>query len=77
MQRTQVRSLDWEDPTHSGATKPMCHTAIEPVLQDPQATANEPTCLNYQSLCSTHNKRSYRNKKPVHRNKRVTPTPHN
>ena len=25
MQGTQVRSLVWEDPTCSGATKPMCH----------------------------------------------------
>ena len=34
MQETQVWSLVWEDPTCSGATKPMCHNygacALEP-----------------------------------------------
>lgn len=29
MQRTQVQSLDWEDPRHCGATKPW-DTATEP-----------------------------------------------
>ena len=71
MQGTQVQSLDREDPTCCGATKPMHHKhwawALEPVrhnywahvLQLLKPMRGEPM------IC---NKRSHCNKKPVHHN---------
>ena len=59
MQGTRVGALVREDPTCHGATKPMRHNywACVPQLL-------KPTCLEPV----LHNKRSHRNKKPVHCN---------
>ena len=69
MQGTQVRALVWEDPTCHGATKPVCHNywacTLEPMSHNYWARVPQllkPACLE-PMLC---NKRSHRNKKPVH-----------
>ena len=41
IQETQFRSLIWEDPTCHGATKPMQHRTICPVLLSLGATTAE------------------------------------
>ena len=73
VQGTRVRALDQEDPTGCGATKPVHHNY--------QAYAVEPTCHNYWKPMRLepvlHSKRSHRNEKPAHRNKRVAAIHHN
>ena len=41
MQETQMGSLIWEDPACRGAARPLCTTAIEPVLWSPGAASTE------------------------------------
>ena len=71
MQETWVRSLVWEDPTCSGATKPVYHNYW--------ARALEPRSRNYWAykpqllepvLC---NKRSHRNEESMQHHWRVAP----
>ena len=72
VQGTRVRALVREDPTCSGAAKPVCHNywacALEPVSHNYRACVLKllkPTHLEPV----LHNKRSHRNEKPVHCNK--------
>ena len=72
MQATQVRPQAGEDPTCSGATKPVRHNywacALEPASHN--YWAREPQLLKPVRLEPVpHNKRSHHNEKPVHRNK--------
>ena len=60
MQGTRVRSLFWEDPTCHGATKSSSHNYWDHMPQLLKHTCLEPML---------HNKRSYCNEKPAHRNK--------
>ena len=71
MQGTWLRALVWEDPTCHGATKPMHHNSwacdLEPVSHNYWARVPQllkPACLEPV----LHDKRSYCNEKPVHRN---------
>ena len=71
MQGTRVESLVWEDPTCRGATEPMRHSywacALDPASYNYWAHA--PQLLKPVRLEPVlRNKRSHRNKKPVHHN---------
>ena len=72
MQRTRVRALVQEDPTHRRTTKPVRHNywacTLEPVSHNYWAHA--PQLLKATSLEPVlQNKRSHRNEKPAHHNK--------
>ena len=78
MQGTWVRALVQEDPTCSGATKPVCHNywacALEPVshnywAHEPQLLSPRTTTTEVHHLEPVPcNKRSHHNEKPMHRN---------
>ena len=59
MERTQVQSLVWDDPTCGKATKTASHSYL---THTPQLL--KPVCLGPM----THNKRSHCNERPVHPN---------
>ena len=64
------RSLNWEDPTCHGASKPVHHTT-EPLLQ----SLGTPTTEAHVGLEPVIHKRTHHNERPVHCNWRVA-TPH-
>ena len=77
-QGTQVWSLVWEDPTCRGAAKPMHLSywacALEPASHNYWACMLQllkPACLQPM----LRNKRSHRNKKPMHHNKEYPRSP--
>ena len=76
-QGTWVWSLVREDPTCRGATKPASHNYWAHARQLPKPTRSRARVL--QLLKPTrlepmlHNKRSYRNEKPVHHNEEKPP----
>ena len=51
VQRTQVQSLVWEDPTYHGATEPVSHHLLKHAHPEPML----------------HKERSHHNEKPTHR----------
>ena len=61
MQETQAQSLVWEDPTRSGATKPMGHDYCACVSR-----AHKRQLLSLSPGPVNHHERSRHDKKPAH-----------
>ena len=50
MQGTRIRSLEWEDPTHSGTTKPTCQQPLRPPATTTEALGPRAPPLRQEKL---------------------------